>query len=429
MRKVIRLATIALLFGSTLGFGSANIANAQEPTGSMPAYAISCDVFVEMANSAKGEGIPDGCQALEGIRIIAFDRMGNRLDACRTDESGVCTLDISPNGTRIFFEDTKNVPEGYAPVQTAQRIFTYTEFAEVHFVNYRSDVLPAPPTETGTINIESRICPDRYAGDDFATDCGELVSGIDEFAFANDAFNKTGSDGNTRVRDVAAGAVTVIGGQSEATGDVAFACAATDDPSDVRETSVTLTAELDNVTRDFAGTVQLADGENLTCTWYQIPNLDRGLWTSLNNPMASGDRAGTWIDETGNLQLYVVKCADGVVPEALEDAATDCMDKPEPFGVSAIAEDGTVLASGGLDAEGKVLLNLNGQTIADFTVSSDARPDVSADVIGCFANADDGLGDVTDPMQQSVTKGDAGWSVPGFGDDVRGVTCIWYLIG
>ena len=428
MKIVYWLASLLLMSGIALPLGGSAPVSAQD-TGEVPAYAIACDAFVTMENSAKGEGIPSDCRALEGITISAFERDGSPLAKCVTSADGVCLLNMSPNGTRIYVEDLDGVPDGYRPVQRAQRLFTYSEFAEVHFENYLDDVIPAPEADVAVISVVSRVCPDRYAGDDFAADCGEQTSGLNEYMFANEVWNTTGRDGKVRLESIPVGDVAITGGQSDATGDVYFACSGGSDPSDVRDVSVTLTAELDNVTRDFAGHVELQAGDNLACVWYQIPNLDRGMWSTLNNTMATGDREGTWIDETGNISLFVVQCANGYVASSIEDAATNCVDAPEPFAVLVTDPDSGILASGGLDADGRVMLNLSSKPISEFVIAATERTDVSADTIGCYANEDDGSGNVTDPMQQSVELLDGGWTVPGFGDDVRGVVCIWYLAG
>jgi hypothetical protein len=402
---------------------------AQDQEAPLPVSAYACDEFVTIDNSAKGEGLPDSCRTLEGVTIVGLARDGTELGRCITNADGVCQLPIGLNGTRIFVQSETGIPDGYRPVSQAQRVFTYSEFAEVHFVNYREDVIPGDSDGTAIVRVESRVCPDKYSGDVFATDCGEQLSGNNEYIFANGMFGTTGTDGNARVREVPAGQVAVIGAQSETTGDVFFSCSATGDPAAAQDTSVTLTAELDGVTRDFSGNVTVANGDDVTCLWYQIPQLDRGLWTTLSNPMATGDREGTWIDETGLINLFVVACPADYQAADLEDAAANCTGAPQPFGVSATGADGQMLASGGLADDGEVVLNLSGKPIEDFMIGTADRTDLSLDVIGCFANGDDQSGDNLDPMQQNVEIGDGTWSVPGFGDDLRGITCVWYLAG
>ena len=67
------------------------------------------------------------------MTITAYDTESTELGNCTTDENGACTINISPNGTRIFVQDATGIPEGYRPVSSIQRVFTYTEFAEVAF--------------------------------------------------------------------------------------------------------------------------------------------------------------------------------------------------------------------------------------------------------------------------------------------------------
>jgi hypothetical protein len=188
-----------------------------------------------------------------------------------------------------------------------------------------------------------------------------------------------------------------------------------------------VTAQYDGVTRDFEGHVNLEPAENLTCLWYEIPNLDRGLWDTLVNPMATGDSAGTYVNGSGLINLYVLSCPSGFAATDLQDASEHCTDKPGKLNVSAIATNGSELASGTLDQDGNVQISLEGKPWTEFGVSVADRTDVSGDTVGCFANLTDQNGDATDPLYQAVTLGEGSWSVAGFGDDQGGLICFWYL--
>jgi hypothetical protein len=425
-KRVRQLLAIVLAMLMNMGLVSA-IVRAQDEKPAFPVYSIACDAYVTMQNSASGAGIPPECHGIGGVTISAFDTEGTALSTCTTGANGTCMLGIGYNGTRIFTQDKAGIPDGYRPDTSVQRLFTYTEFAEVVFHNYRTDVYPQKDYGTGTIKVQARICPDKYAGDDFATDCGELIPPTDEFAFANGTFNSTGTDGNATLREVPTGDVAVVAGQSPTTGDVYFSCTPTKDPATVLETSVTVTAQYDMVTRDFEGHVNLEPRQNLTCLWYEIPNLDRGLWNTLVNPMATGESAGTFVNSSGLINLYVLACPSGFAAKDLPDASENCTDKPGELAVSAIGTDGTELTSGTTNDDGNAQISLEGKPVTDFLMSIADRADISGDTIGCFANLTDQNGDATDPLYQAVTLGDGSWSIPGFGDDQNGILCFWYL--
>ena len=419
---------LVLLAGAISGIGTRG-ARADDSGLSMPVFSIACDAYVQMQNTAKGEGIPSDCRAIEGVTISASDQAGDFLAKCTTDANGTCKLAISPNGTRIFRQSTKNIPEGYVPESSIQRVFTYTEFAEVVFENYKTDVLPTNANGVGTVKIVSRICPDKYEGSDFATDCGAIVPGSTTFLIANSKFSTGGSDGNASLRKVPAGDVAVFGGQTAQTGDVSFGCVESADPSTAVESSLTLTVQVDGTSRDFTGHVTLTAKDSITCFWYQIPNLDRGLRTKLELASATGDREGTWIDTFGDISLYLLDCPSGYVAKDLQDAATNCTTKAADIHVAADSSDGSTLASGITDADGIVKFSLSGKQITEFTIGSPDRPNVESDVIGCFASTGESGGDVTSPMYQSVDQSGGSWSIPGFGDDQAGVVCLWYMAG
>jgi hypothetical protein len=419
----LALTTLALMLGV---MSSPPTVRAQDDAAyKFPVFSIQCDAFVKMENSAKGEGIPPECKALAGVTITAYDTESTQLANCTTDDNGTCTLNISPNGTRIFVQSTTGIPDGYRPVSRIERVFTYTEFAEVAFENYRNDVFPQQDYGTGTVKVQSRVCPDKYASDDFANDCSTLPVS-DQWIFANDAYASTGTDGNATIRDVPTGDVKLYGGQSRLTGDIFFSCYLTKDPSQVLKTSVTVTAQYDAITRDFEGHVNLEPRQNITCLWYEIPFLDRGLWDTAVNPMATGDTAGTWTSGIGELTFYATGCPAGFVGKDLQDASTNCTDKVKDFPVTITAADGTELATGKTNGDGQVQLSLDGKPVTDFTIAAADHADISRDTIGCFANPDATSGDA-DPLYQAVTTGDGSWSIPGFGDDDSGLLCFWYL--
>ena len=428
---LVRLGSwfIALVLGCAVLAGTHTPTSAQDSALGLPVYSIACDTFVQMANTAKGEGIPATCRALAGVTFSAADRENSPLATCTTGDNGMCKLDIPLNGLHIITQSKAGIPDGYAPLTRVQRQFTYTEFAEVHFENYLAAVIPTDDVQTATMKVQSRVCPDKYAGDDFASDCGELIPPTDQLIFANTSYNTTGKDGNATLREVPIGDVAVIGGQSATTGDVYFSCFMTKDPTQFVESSVTLTVEFDGQTRDFVGHVNLGPKENITCLWYQIPNLDRGLWTTLDNKLAPAEQAGTWVGESGALEVYVLTCPADVVPKDLADATGLCKDKVLTGRVSLTGETGGELISGALNVKGMVRLDLSGKPIQTFNVNLDGRTDLRADIIGCFAKQLDTAGDETEPLYQWASINVGSWSIPGFGDDQLGTACFWYLVG
>ena len=98
----------------------------------------------------------------------------------------------------------------------------------------------------------------------------------------------------------------------------------TDDASIRVPTSLEVTALYDGISRDFVGKVDLSPGDDVTCDWYQIRFLDRGLWDTVVNVMATDPESGAFEGGTGVSDLHVYRCPASVVPPDLQSAASDC---------------------------------------------------------------------------------------------------------
>ena len=390
-----------------------------------PAFVLACDAYVQMKGSAAGFGYPPECRGIEGVTVTAYDTLGAELDECVTDAEGVCRLAIGYNGTRIFQQSTDAVPEGYRAEADVQRVFTYTEFAEIAFHNYREDVLPQRDTPTATVRVHSRECPAFYEGDAFFDDCNSGVPTTNQWIFGNGDDARAGEDGNAILRNMPAGeASEIIGGQSYLTGDIFFYCSMTDDASVRVPTSLEVTAQYDGITRDFAGKVDLEPGDDVTCDWYQIPFLDRGLWDTVVNPLAEGE------DKTvryGNIALEVIRCDEGVIPEAHTDVSQGCSTPESSATVRVTSGDGEELASAVSNVSGRLELPLSGMPLIPFMITLDGHASSEQDLIVCSSGRSL-EGGSTDPLQQLTVIDGAAWTIPGYGDDVNGLTCVWYLV-
>jgi hypothetical protein len=62
-----------------------------------------------------------------------------------------------------------------------------------------------------------------------------------------------------------------------------------------------------------------------------------------------------------------------------------------------------------------------------FAVTLDGHASAEQDLVICMAGRSI-MGGATDPLQQLTLTDGAGWSAPGYGDDVNGITCFWYLV-
>ena len=414
----------------------ASVAAAALPSSSVaqtrptfPAFVLACDAYVQMRGSASGAGYPPECRGLPGVAITAYNTNGERLDQCTSDDEGVCMLAIGYNGVRIYEQDPSAIPEGYRAESNVQRTFTYTEFGEIAFHNYSESAYPQRDGPTATLRVHTRICPERYMDDNFFEDCNSGLPETDQWIFGNDGYSRAGRDGDAILRDMHAGDDSVIiGGQSESTGDVFFYCSQTEDPSVRIETSVQLTALYDGTTRDFAGIVDLGPGDDITCDWYQIPLLDRGLWDTLVNPLVDSDPSGPSADGFGTINLVLQRCVEDYIPETITGAKANC-DTPENSAtVSASSTDGTEYVTSETDSDGVTSATLTGEAAQDFWITLDGHADAEPDLVACYANVVETPDAEAVQIQQYVLFDGAGWTISGFGDDSGGYTCTWYLV-
>jgi hypothetical protein len=414
---------IAAILGMNLAGTLSSPARAQGQGAYFPVFVLACDAYVKMKGSASGMGYPPECRGLGDITVSAYDTQGARLDACTTNADGVCHLAIDYNGTRIFREDTKNVPESYRPESALQRVFTYTEFAEIAFHNYREDVFPQRDAPRATVRVHTRICPDKYTGDAFFDDCDAGVPETNQWIIGSgDVYARAGKDGNAVLKYIAAGNNTeIIGGQGLETGDIFFYCSLTKDPSTRIPTSVEVTAQYDGVTRDFVGKLSLDPQSDVTCDWYQIPHLDRGLWDTAVNVMATKDSNATYEGGVGDIHLRAYFCAD---PKPGIDPATDCFGPDTNGTIRAATGDGTEIATATTDQKGQAAISVNDKAIDSFWISFDGHDSVAGDVVSCEA-----VTEAKDKIEQSTTfnDGKTAWTIPGLGDDLGGQSCTWLL--
>jgi hypothetical protein len=423
------LMVVALIAMTAASLG-ARPARAQQFDPVFPVFVLACDAFVQMEGSAKGEGYPPECRGLGDVTVTAYDTQGTHLDECTTDADGTCRLAIDYNGVRIFRQDTTNIPEGYRAEADVQRVFTYTEFAEIAFHNYSESAFPQRDAPRATVRVHTRICPDGYIGDTFFDDCNAGVPKTNQWIFGSDSYTRAGKDGDAVLRYTAAGNNSqIIGGQSPDTGDVFFYCSMTDDPSVQVPTTLDVTALYDGITRDFVGKIDsLEPQSDVTCDWYQIPNLDRGLWDTVVNVMATDDSV-TYEGGAGSIALTVFLCPDDAQPETAEDAAEQCTDPAAGAPIQVEADDHSIYVEGTTDAQGQLELSLAGQVVPAFWILYEGHS-TPGSPISCIANRlDPRTGEPMEPLFQTTDGGaETGWTIPGFGDDLNGVSCSWYLV-
>ena len=414
---------LALMLGASALAPVARAAKAQEGAF-FPVFVLACDAYVKMQGSAAGFGFPPQCRGLEGIKITVYDTEGAKLDDCRTSAEGNCRLAISTNGVRIYEQESENVPEGYRAEADVQRLFTYTEFAEVAFHNYSEAAFPQRDAPRATVRVHTRVCPDNYTGDTFFDDCDPGAPETNQWIFGNDEFARAGKYGDAILRDIpAATGSEIIGGQSLATGDVFFYCSLTEDASVRVPTSLEVTALYDGITRDFVGKVDLNPGDDVTCDWYQIPLLDRGLWDSVVNPLAASDPGFV----SGNIEIDLIRCDPGYLPSSGIDVQDNCKAGETDGLVRLIGEDGVEVISSPANSRARALLELPGMPTTPFTITLDGHDNAGQDLIICSAIRLFPDEEELDPLIQATVIEGPGWSIPGYGDDVNGLSCTWYL--
>ena len=183
----------------------------------------------------------------------------------------------------------------------------------------------------------------------------------DQWIIGSAIYARTGKDGNALLKGIAAGNNTaIIGGQGLETGDVFFYCSLTSEPATRIPTSVEVTAQYDGVTRDFVGKLSLDPQSDVTCDWYQIPHLDRGLWDTAVNVMATKGSAATYEGGVGSIHVRAYFCAD---PKPGIDPATDCFGPDASGTIRATASDGTEIATATTDQDGQATISLNDKPI------------------------------------------------------------------
>lgn len=416
-------ATMVILLGIASPVAFVRETSAQEYE--LPVNVYVCDADVRLPGSAQGIPTPEECRGLPDVRVTAYTEDGVPLDSCVTGEDadgvfgeGSCHLAMGPNGLRIYAQDTSNIPEGYHARSNVIRLFTYTEFAEVVFVNYRDGVMPEPETGDATLRIHSRICPDGYAGDAFYADCHGTVPAQSQWVFANEAYAATGTDGNAILTDLPAGETHVYAGQNESTGDVFFYCSETADSGIRRETTTAVVIEIDD-SRHLRGTLTLNPGDDITCDWYVIPGLDRHLWSSVEHWMDESPDI-TYHGGTGEIRLQLYRC-----PEAYAgaDPAADCT-TPESFAlVRATGSDGREYAVATTNGAGGAIISLSGIPVADYWITLDGHTSIARDEFACESES------LFSPaIVQGVARESDRWNVSTFGDDPGGVACDWYIV-
>ncbi|MCC6792971.1 MAG: hypothetical protein IT336_14885 [Thermomicrobiales bacterium] len=406
---------VALLAGAMLSITVRPRVSAQE--AGLPVRVFACDADETIPGSASGLPLPDACRVLAGVKVSAVAEDGTFFDSCTTGPSGACALEVSLNGLRVYIQDERTLPEGYHPTASVQRRFTYTEFAEVVFVNYRDGVLPEPPSGDATLRLHNRVCPGGYGGDAFFEDCHDTIPERSQWVFANDRYAATGTDGDAVLRNLPAGETRVYAGQNVQTGDVFFYCSDTADSERRRAARTDVVIEIDD-SRHLRGTVTLEPGDDLTCDWYVIPILDRGLWSSVEHWLDDGPDV-TYPGSSGEIRLELFRCPEEY---AGPNPTADCTE-PEDFAlVRAVSPEGREYDVTTTNSAGRGLISLSGIPVNGFWISLDGHRSVANDQFWCRTGADAGS------LAQIVTREADRWTVRAFGDDPGGITCAWYLV-
>jgi hypothetical protein len=86
-------------------------------------------------------------------------------------------------------------------------------------------------------------------------------------------------------------------------------------------------------------------------------------------------------------------------------------------------------ASGTTDNQGKVQISLSGQSVPDFSIVFEGHS-TPGSPISCVANRmDPQTSKPLAPLYQATTTDpETGWTIPGIGDDMNGISCDWYLV-
>lgn len=129
---------------------------------------------------------------------------------------------------------------------------------------------PTPEPETANLTLQVLACPAAYTGDQYAADCVEPLADIPfTISSAETGFNAngaTGPDGTAAFTELEPGSYAVSGTLPESYTTPVITCGA-----DTGSLSATATEG-----ESAGATVTLDAGMNATCTWYALPENQRG---------------------------------------------------------------------------------------------------------------------------------------------------------
>lgn len=201
---------------------------------------------------------------------------------------------------------------------------------------------PAPEAGLASLTLQAFACPSAYTGDQYAADCTEPLEGI-AFAIAgaqtgSAAEGSTGADGLVSFAGLEADTFSVSGGVPAEFATQVVACdAVTADPVQGESPGAN---------------VPVAEGANVTCAWYAIPENPRGEGTvsvtahlcpaAPTDPYAECtqiDASGVAID--GPEALSGTNAAEGL-PFGDYLLHPEGIAAPEGFGVSEVRGAGAV---------------------------------------------------------------------------------------
>jgi len=149
-RMVLLLAAVALAVAALAMMHTTVSAQEAPETIAFRIVKVNCEEAPgpDVPPISEG-GVPEGCEAAEGVDFTVSDTDGNEIASCTTDTDGRCTVQ-APNEADVVVEEDESTGEpGFSPLENPIETTAVTEFAGANFINVRDAAPELPDTGTG----------------------------------------------------------------------------------------------------------------------------------------------------------------------------------------------------------------------------------------------------------------------------------------
>lgn len=148
-QKVVILPLAVVLIVAAVGMFRSGVAAQAPETIDFRIVKVNCEEDPGSDIPISEGGVPEGCEAAEGVRFTVSDTEGNEIASCTTDAEGRCTVQ-APNEADVVVEEDESTGEaGFSPLVNPIETTAVTEFAGAEFINVRDAKPELPDTGTG----------------------------------------------------------------------------------------------------------------------------------------------------------------------------------------------------------------------------------------------------------------------------------------